>query len=46
MDACREVKAIADYISSIPGGYGAVRDVIEHLLYHRELQMQGIDGGH
>ena len=31
-DACIEVKSIADYISSVNGGYGAVRDVIEHLL--------------
>lgn len=31
-DSCREILAIADYISPIKGGYGAVRDVIEHLL--------------
>lgn len=31
-DACIEVKNIADYISVVNGGYGAVRDVIEHLL--------------
>lgn len=31
-DACEEVKAQADYISGIKGGYGAVRDVISALL--------------
>lgn len=31
-DACPEVKAIADYISPVKGGRGAVRDVIEHYL--------------
>lgn len=31
-DACEEIKEIANYVSSIKGGYGAVRDVIEHYL--------------
>ena len=31
-DACREVKERADYVSEIKGGYGAVRDIIEHML--------------
>lgn len=31
-DACNEVKEIADYISPIKGGNGAVRDIIEHVL--------------
>lgn len=31
-DACQEVKSISDYISSVPGGHGAVREVIEHYL--------------
>lgn len=31
-DACNEVKEIADYISPIKGGNGAVRDIIEHIL--------------
>lgn len=31
-DSCREVMNIADYISPIKGGYGAVRDIIEHML--------------
>ena len=31
-DSCQEVMRIADYISPIKGGYGAVRDVIENML--------------
>jgi 3-deoxy-D-manno-octulosonate 8-phosphate phosphatase (KDO 8-P phosphatase) len=31
-DACKEVKAIADYVSPLCGGHGAVRDSIEYLL--------------
>ena len=31
-DACKEVKALADYVSPINGGHGAVRDCIEHIL--------------
>lgn len=31
-DSCQEVKKIADYVSNVKGGYGAVRDVIKHLL--------------
>lgn len=31
-DSCVEVREIADYVSSVKGGYGAVRDVIEHIL--------------
>ena len=31
-DSCREIKDIADYISSNKGGHGAVRDIIEHIL--------------
>lgn len=31
-DSCKEVRKAADYISSVKGGYGAVRDVIEHIL--------------
>lgn len=34
-DACAEVKACADYVSTIKGGYGAVRDMVEHLLRAR-----------
>jgi len=36
-DACQEVKAIADYVSGIKGGYGAARDVIEHYFREGEL---------
>lgn len=31
-DACIEIKKISSYISSIEGGKGAVRDIIEHVL--------------
>lgn len=31
-DACQEVKRIADYVSSIDGGKGAVADSIRHIL--------------
>ena len=34
-DACDEVKEKADYISGINGGYGAVRDIVSHLLKER-----------
>lgn len=33
--ACREVKEIADYVSPLEGGTGAVRDVIEYVLLQR-----------
>ena len=28
----KEIKEAADYVSTIKGGYGAVRDIIEHIL--------------
>lgn len=31
-DACPEVRERADYVSTVNGGYGAVRDIIEQLL--------------
>lgn len=31
-DGCSEIKSIADYVSSVNGGYGAVRDIIEYIL--------------
>lgn len=34
-DACDEVKLQADYISTVRGGYGAVRDIIAFLLKER-----------
>lgn len=36
-DSCLEVKDVANYISPIKGGCGAVRDVIEHLLRENNL---------
>ena len=36
-DACAEVKEIANYVSDIKGGNGAVRNVIEHYLREKEL---------
>lgn len=35
VDACEEVKAQADYVSTVKGGYGAVRDIISALLKER-----------
>lgn len=34
-DACDEIKRRANYISEVKGGYGAVRDVICHILKQR-----------
>lgn len=34
-DACEEVRKRADYISSVNGGFGAVRDIISFLLKER-----------
>lgn len=31
-DSCSEIKEIADYVSKVNGGQGAVRDIIEHML--------------
>lgn len=31
-DACKEVRERADYVSSVRGGYGAMRDIIEYML--------------
>jgi len=31
-DAAAEVKAVARYVTARPGGGGAVRDAVEHLL--------------
>lgn len=36
-DSCEEVKKIADYVSVIEGGHGAVRDIIEHYLREKKL---------
>ncbi len=39
-DACIEVKERANYISSLRGGHGAVRDVIEYMLRKRGIWEQ------
>ncbi len=31
-DACPEVRAMADHVTAVPGGHGAVRDAVEWLL--------------
>ena len=36
-DACKEIIAISDYVSTKKGGYGAVRDAIEDYLSRRKL---------
>lgn len=36
-DSCDEVKHVANYVSNVAGGHGAVRDVIEHLLREQGL---------
>lgn len=41
-DACAEVKARADYVSTVKGGCGAVRDIIEHLLRERGEWKQAV----
>lgn len=41
-DACEEIKEIADYISEIKGGYGAVRDIISYVLKQRGQWKQAI----
>jgi 3-deoxy-D-manno-octulosonate 8-phosphate phosphatase (KDO 8-P phosphatase) len=30
-DACPEARGVADYVTALPGGYGAVRDAVEWL---------------
>ncbi len=34
-DACPEIRDIAQYVSSLKGGAGAVRDIVEHILRER-----------
>lgn len=34
-DACDEIKQIADYVSNVRGGYGAVRDILCYVLKQR-----------
>lgn len=35
-DACAEIKDYADYIATVNGGAGAVRDIIQYILLKRE----------
>jgi len=47
-DACPEVREIAEFVTVRPGGHGAVREAIEHLLKSRgqwgeALAMYGVD---
>lgn len=35
-DACTEIKEYADYVASVKGGEGAVRDIIEYMLRVRD----------
>lgn len=34
-DSCKEIISRANYVSQLCGGYGAVRDIIEHILEER-----------
>lgn len=42
LDSCAEVRAAAGYVSGIRGGYGAVRDIVEHLLHEHGLWEEAI----
>lgn len=42
-DACAEVKNIADYVSIIAGGHGAVRDCIEFILRKESMWEDNIN---
>lgn len=42
-DSCQEVKSLADYVSDIKGGYGAVRDIIEFILRERKEWEKAVD---
>lgn len=42
-DACDEVLKLADYISPIKGGYGAVRDILSHVLKMRNEWETAVD---
>lgn len=42
-DACKEIKEIADYISSNNGGKGAVRQIVEHYLEEEGQWKEGSD---
>ena len=42
-DACPEIKKMADYVSEVKGGYGAVRDIISYVLTQRGQWKQAIE---
>ena len=42
-DACKEIKEIADYVSPVLAGHGAVRDVIEHYLIEQGIWQTAIE---
>ena len=42
-DACEEIKAICDYVSTVKGGQGAVRDIITYLLKQRGEWEQAVE---
>ncbi len=41
-NACEEIKAISDYVGTIMGGYGAVREIIRYVLKKRNEWDQAI----
>lgn len=43
-DSCHEVIEIADYVSDVKGGHGAVRDVIEHILRESREWEKAVSG--
>jgi 3-deoxy-D-manno-octulosonate 8-phosphate phosphatase (KDO 8-P phosphatase) len=43
-DACPEARALAHYVTQLPGGRGAVREVIEWLLRAQGRWSEAIDG--
>lgn len=40
IDSCKEIVEIADYVSTVQGGYGAVREIVEHVLREAGLWEQ------
>ena len=42
-DAVEEVKKIAHYVTALPGGGGAVREIIDKILYAQGLYKKAID---
>ncbi|MCR5226144.1 MAG: HAD hydrolase family protein [Eubacterium sp.] len=42
-DACEEVKMVSNYVSTINGGHGAVRNVIENYLKEHHLWEQLVE---